>query len=280
MKISMTAIAAVAALVPASAQAATLVYNDFSDTTGLQINGNAATATDGSGRQVLRVTPSAPNQSGSVFSTTPITFSANYSFSTRFTFNFNTQGGGGADGLVFVIQPNANDVGALGGGIGYQGIGNSLGIEFDSWYNYPYDPDDNHVGINFNGNIGSNPVISSPFTLDGGQDLTAWIDYDGATQSLEVRFANSNNRPATALLSTNVDLAGVVGNPNAFVGFTSGTGAAQANHDVINWEFRDTFAPIGGAVPEPATWAMLILGFGILGGAMRRRTAGGTLTLA
>lgn len=30
--------------------------------------------------------------------------------------------------------------------------------------------------------------------------------------------------------------------------------------------------PGGGAVPEPATWAMLILGMGVVGGAMRRRT--------
>ena len=29
----------------------------------------------------------------------------------------------------------------------------------------------------------------------------------------------------------------------------------------------------GGAVPEPATWALLILGFGALGGAMRRQTS-------
>lgn len=28
----------------------------------------------------------------------------------------------------------------------------------------------------------------------------------------------------------------------------------------------------GGAVPEPATWAMLILGMGVIGGSMRRRT--------
>jgi len=27
----------------------------------------------------------------------------------------------------------------------------------------------------------------------------------------------------------------------------------------------------GGAVPEPATWAMMILGFGVMGGALRRR---------
>lgn len=29
----------------------------------------------------------------------------------------------------------------------------------------------------------------------------------------------------------------------------------------------------GGGVPEPATWAMLILGFGVIGGAVRRRNA-------
>ena len=30
---------------------------------------------------------------------------------------------------------------------------------------------------------------------------------------------------------------------------------------------------IGGVVPEPATWAMMIAGFGLVGGAMRRRRA-------
>ena len=31
-------------------------------------------------------------------------------------------------------------------------------------------------------------------------------------------------------------------------------------------------APSAGAVPEPATWAMMIIGFGGVGGAMRRRS--------
>ena len=44
-----------AAVLPASA--ATMSFADFSSTAGLALNGNAAPATDGLGRTVLRVTP-------------------------------------------------------------------------------------------------------------------------------------------------------------------------------------------------------------------------------
>jgi hypothetical protein len=272
MKIGLLGAAAALALMSSPALATTIVFNDFSSTTGLQLNGAAASASDGS-RAVLRVTPSNYNQAGSVFSTNPITLGADVSFSTRFTFNFNNQLNGGADGIVFTVQTNSNNVGGLGGGIGYQGVSNSVGIEFDNWYNSGYDIDDNHVGIDLGGNIASVLSTTSPFALDGGQDLTAWVDYNGATNLLEVRMASSNIRPVAALLSYNVNLAGVLGTPNAFVGFTSGTGAAAANHDIVNWEFRSTYSPISGGVPEPATWAMMIVGFGMVGGLARRRGA-------
>ncbi len=32
-----------------------------------------------------------------------------------------------------------------------------------------------------------------------------------------------------------------------------------------------TYTPLAGAVPEPASWALMIAGFGLVGGAMRRR---------
>ena len=31
--------------------------------------------------------------------------------------------------------------------------------------------------------------------------------------------------------------------------------------------------PTNGAVPEPATWMMMLLGFGLIGGAVRRRSS-------
>lgn len=41
------------------------------------------------------------------------------------------------------------------------------------------------------------------------------------------------------------------------------------------WEDdRLVFPPTSGVIPEPATWAMLVIGFGPLGGMARRRPAG------
>ena len=270
------ALAGTLAAAPAAAQS--FSYADFSNTANLQINGNAAVRADALNRQVLRLTPAAAWQSGSVFSTTQIALAANASFSTAFTFNINSSDAAGADGLVFVVQPVSSTTGGAGGEIGYGGIANSLGVEFDTYFNGAGygDPNGNHVGVNLNGNISSVQAIASPFALDGGTDLTAFIDYNGSTQTLEIRLSDNGMRPGAALISYGgLNLASVLGTTNAFVGFTSGTGASYSNHDIINWQFNNSFQPIdpgnNGAVPEPATWAMMLLGFGAMGAGLRRR---------
>ena len=271
MRIGFITSTVLALALAAPASATTLLFNDFSNTTGLQINGDAVQATLGT-RKVLRVTPSKPFQGGSVFATSAIAFGADYGFSTRFTFNFNKQAFGGADGLVFVIQPKSAGVGTSGGGLGYKGIGNSLGVEFDSYNNGVNDLNSgNHVAVDLNGSLLSKVQAESPFILDSAKDLTAWIDYNGTTKKLEVRISDKNIRPLAALLSYTFDLASTIGKPNAFVGFTAGTGGSYSNQDLVNWEFRDKFTPIGVAVPEPASWAMMLTGFGIVGGTMRYR---------
>ena len=232
----------------------------------------------------LRLTPATFNQSGSAFSTSTVSLASNASFSTFFEFQFGQAGGScdgqgcGADGLVFVVQTVGNNVGGLGGGIGYLGIGNSLGIEFDSWNNGGGDAttehpggSSNHVGIDVNGSVNSlvtREILEAD--LNAGDIWRAWIDYNGGTNLLEVRLTRSAVRPAVPFVSLVRDLAVDLGTTNAFVGFTSGTGAAFANHDVLSWQLEDRFAPIDG-VPEPASVALF--GLGLAGVTILRRRA-------
>ena len=57
------------------------------------------------------------------------------------------------------------------------------------------------------------------------------------------------------------------------------TGLATFTGNTSNALFGITALDVG-AVPEPATWAMMILGFGLVGGAMRRRKTAHTVKLS
>lgn len=247
-----------------------IVFNGFSDTTGLAINGSAAVVNTADG-DVMRLTPASGFNSGSIFSDALVDAT---DFSAKFSFRITEPGGGifdnndepGADGFVFVVQPIDNSLGTAGGGIGYQGIGTSLGVEFDTWGNSAFnDPSQSHVGIDLNGSVDHasglpTADVSGP-ELDDGDRWWAWVDYDGSV--LEVRLSLDETRPAEALLSHEFDLVSVLGQNTAFVGFTSATGSAWANHDIIDWSYT------GFVVPSAGTASLLVLGG--LGGMRRRR---------
>ncbi|GBG10029.1 hypothetical protein PAT3040_04725 [Paenibacillus agaridevorans] len=177
----------------------------------------------------------------------------NRSFSSYFTFELSGGGGvspGWADGIVFTVQTFSNAAGAAGGGMGYQGIQQSVGIEFDTWNNGTGlgDPSSNHIGINYNGVLGGSNVQSlSTSTLDmKSGTIHAWVDYDGLNKKIEVRVnKNSDTRPTAAnLTQTNVNLTSILNSSDVYVGFTAATGGAYQNHDITKWYFTNDFAPI------------------------------------
>lgn len=266
-------VVAAALLTATQVSAQTISYPDFSNTAGLQINGNAA-----QNGNKLTLTPATFGQSGSAFSTSTVALSSSAAFSTVFTFEILSRGGldWGADGLTFTVQTLANNVGGGGGGIGYEGINNSVTVEFDTYDNGEFGGS-NHVAIATNGQPYS-PVATTGFLapdFDNGGKWWAWVDYNGLTQQLDVRWSASSSRPTLPMLSSSLDLPSILGSSNVYVGFTAGTGAGYGEHNILSWnfvnEFKDGGAPDPGVAPEPGTMVLVLSGLGAVGVMARRR---------
>jgi glucose/arabinose dehydrogenase len=208
-------------------------FNDFSKVDDLVLNGNASQQGTN-----LQLTPNQKAQAGTAFLKRPITIDTNTTFSTKFQFQL-AGGTEGADGFTFVLQNDANNVKSIGGpagGLGYLGIGKSVALEFDTSQG-PLDSGNNQISLLRDGNVDQAiTAVNAPFDLNSGKPLTAWIEYDGVTNNLQVFLSDTNTRPSTAALFSNIDLETVVGN-QAFLGFSAGTGGASNTQSIQNWSF-------------------------------------------
>jgi hypothetical protein len=79
-----------------------------------------------------------------------------------------------------------------------------------------------------------------------------------ATKSIEFRLTPNGTRNAGNTGNT------AVGGTFRVENFVSGNTSTPVT-------INGTVAAVASAVPEPATWGLMILGFGVVGGAMRRR---------
>jgi hypothetical protein len=255
-------------------------YNGFGSIAGLTLAGNATTTTTSDGT-VLRLTPATFDQSGAAFSTSPFTLGAGDTFSTQFQFRFTNAGGvvgSPADGITFVLAASPTGLGTAGGGMGYQGVPNSVAIEFNTYNNGSFDGNSsNHVAIDTNGvltNLALTNVygiqtcdFATPNTVAGcmsnGHLWTANISYNGS--NLNVSLLDPTEGLAfNAITNYPINVASFLGTNSAFVGFTGGTGSGFENQDIVNWQFANTATL---AAPEPGSLALLgtsLLGLAIL----------------
>jgi len=279
--------AGIAAALALPAQANILVtYPDFTNAcTGGSLTCVGSATTVGS---VLRLTPNADGQSGAAYSTTPVTLGASNTFSTQFQFQITSPGGiAPADGITFVLSAGSGGLGVSGGGIGYQNVPNSVAIEYDTYPNGSNDAGNssNHVAIDINGHVADGSglddqdpgypygVSSCGFgggrgCLSNGDVWTTTIGYNGSYLSVSVQ--DGSNPVDNIINNYAINLSSVLGTSNAFVGFTSATGEGNENHYILNWQFADT-TQLGPKVPEPASLALLGMGFAGVGLIRRRR---------
>jgi len=193
----------------------------------------------------------APNgESGSSFFTDRLKVDGNSSFNARFTFNLQNVEG---DGFTFIIKDEAvSKTGIAGGYLGYQldtagTTYKSIAIAFDTHQNRAgdfvaaptfADTNDNSVSILRDGLISNRVATSVPtFDLNSGLDTFAWVEYNGATNLLQVFVSQSGIKPTTALVSTTIDLPSVVG-PEVVFGFSAATGNFRNTQTINNFNIN------------------------------------------
>ena len=264
-----------------SAFATSFTFADFSSPSGLNLVGDAALSANR-----LRLTSALENQVGAAWLNQRVNVQGG--FVTTFQFQITDRGGytpdwepgvvnDGADGFTFTIQ-NASPtaMGLYASGIGYYGIPNSLTVEFDTWNNKPSycEPNGNHIAVQSLGLSASQPehcadaggAFPNP-TLGiaiPSKDMSNGTVYDVMITYLPGALSVYFDNLSTPLLTVNVNLGNLLNLQNstdAYIGFTSSTGGAWENHDIVNWSYSD--------VPEPGT--MFLAGGALIALAMLRR---------
>ncbi len=170
------------------------------------------------------------------------------SFSTVFTVNvFRPNGTVPGEGFAFVIAPSAAapPAGSTGGFLGLTNAatdGNAtnqiVAVELDT-EEQPYDPDDNHIGLDVNGVVSVATTSLKPLGIEISPvdpvKYDVWIDYDGAARRIEAYMAVSGQaRPASPVLAAPLDLGATVAEWSYF-GFSASTGLKYQLNCVLAW---------------------------------------------
>ncbi|QDT08363.1 Soluble aldose sugar dehydrogenase YliI precursor [Planctomycetes bacterium K23_9] len=211
-------------------------YADFNSASGINLNGSASY---NSGQ--LELTGAGNQQAGTAFFDSPISFNDQTSFQSAFTFQIGGgSGGNGADGMTFLLQNSGQGSEALGqngSNLGYNTIGQSVAIEFDTSQRPGWDIAVDSIAVTTNGQVGNAYTqVGSPFDLNNDTLYHAWIDYNGETNLLSVFVSTEAEKPIFAVLKTNIEIDQFVGD-QAYVGFSAANYNRPNYHRVGQWNF-------------------------------------------
>lgn len=156
------------------------------------------------------------------------------------SFVYQDVGGGGADGVAFVLQNDPRGFSALGsngGGLGYQGIASSMAYAINV-----YAPGTVGSGLFTGGKIGTYQSTGNVNFASGNQ-IQVTLRYSAAVANQAGTFYETLRDLKTGAsfsrTYTNFNLYSALGNNfNAVLGFTGGTGAANADQRISNLDYQ------------------------------------------
>ncbi len=183
------------------------------------------------------VTPDQPNQAGGVWFSDTLDFSKD--FSIYFAANFGDKDLDGGDGVALVFKTDATAItGTAGSSIAYEGINNSLALEFDALKNTTLgDPDYDHIAFQKNGSSDHNssnnlagPVQASASSSNIEDDLphTVKVEWVAATTTMTVRF------DCMSRLTLSEDVVNTIfnGTNNIYYGFVGSTSSVMNTQQI------------------------------------------------
>ena len=193
-----------------------------------QLNGDASLINC----KCYQLTPDMGNKAGSVWNINLIDL--NQSFDKSFTVNLgcNSSQWGGADGMVFALQPLNTSIGSSGGQMGLGGVSPSLGVYIDTYQNTSHgDIFNDHISINLDGDVlhSSTNNIAGPYDLGEVENCVPEplrITWDPIATLINVYYNNFLVLSYTGDIINNV----FNGNPMVYWGFTASTGGASNFH--------------------------------------------------
>lgn len=185
--------------------------------------------------EILRITPAKPNEVGAVwYQNEQVDLKQGFFTEFEFRITGKDQPLGGGDGFAFVIQNQSpNEAGGKGDNIGYKEIKNVVAIEFDIFNNH--EESKNHVCLSFYDESKQTyrkyATVHEIPEISDGESHFARVEYkDGQIQF----YLDGYIFP---ILTVNIDIATKLGalDNKAWIGFTSATSEAYANHDLLSW---------------------------------------------
>jgi hypothetical protein len=177
----------------------------------------------------LTLTTANNNEATTVVYSQPVTYG-------NFNANFIYTGTGGADGFNFILE-NSEVRGGAGGSTGYgNSVPNSFAAEFNIYQN-------TSLSIGAGGSVSgphNHPNMGS-VNLTSGDPINIQLAYNSSAQTLTETLTDTTTQGTYSTTWNNLNLWQILGgSPGTYVGFSGGTGGANALQQITNFTYTAT----------------------------------------